>query len=186
MDHDSAVALLHEYTQSQSLRKHGYTVAAAMEYYANKLGQDPVFWSITGLLHDFDYEKYPTMEEHPFVGCKILKELGYPEEVTTAILGHAKYSGVARESLMAKALFACDELCGLITAATYVRTDRDVRNLEVSSVKKKMKDKAFAKGVDREDIRVGAAELEIELDEHIENVIQAIRLKAEELGLAGK
>ncbi len=184
---DEALALLHEYTASESLRKHAYAVEGAMRWYAQHLGQDVELWGITGLLHDFDYERYPdpTPAGHPYVGCQMLGDLGYPEEVRTAIMGHAKYTGVQRESQMAKMLFAVDELSGLITAACYVRPDRSVMTIEPSSVKKKMKDKAFARGVDREDITVGAQEIGIDLDTHIANVIQSMRERAELLGLAG-
>lgn len=183
LDRKKAEALLHEYTLSESLRKHAYAVEAAMLFYADKLGEDGLLWGITGLLHDFDYEKYPTAEEHPFIGNKILKELDYPEIMLEAIMGHAKYTGVPRTTSLAKTLFACDELCGLITASVLVRPDRAIENLEATSVRKKMKDKAFARGVDREDIVQGASELGIELDEHIMNVISAMRARREILGL---
>lgn len=163
-----------------------------MVFYARKFGEDELLWGITGLLHDFDYEKYPEWKlegdvgsGHPFTGCNILREAGYPSQMIDAILGHAQYSGVPRTTQLAKTLFACDELSGLVTAATLVRPDRSVHKLEVSSVKKKMKDKAFARGVSRDDIHLGVAELGIPLDEHIDNVIQAIRLSADTLGLQG-
>jgi putative nucleotidyltransferase with HDIG domain len=192
LSREQAFALLSEYTKSDSLIKHCLGVEAALVYYARKFGEDELLWGITGLLHDFDYEKYPDwkLEDgvgtgHPFTGCGILREAGYPEVILDAILGHAQYSGVPRTTKLAKTLFACDELSGLVTAATLVRPDRSVHKLEVSSVKKKMKDKAFARGVNRDDIHLGVAELEIPLDEHIENVIQAIRLSADTLGLQG-
>jgi predicted hydrolase (HD superfamily) len=172
-----AITLLHEYTPSESLRKHAYAVESALRGYAEYFGEDIELWGMTGLLHDFDYEKYPnpTPDGHPYMGVQILGDLGYPEEMRTAIMGHAKYTGVPRESKLAKTLFACDELCGLVMAATLVRPDKSLHNLEVSSVKKKMKDKAFARGVDREDIIVGAKELEVELEDHIGRVIGSMR-----------
>ena len=188
---NEACALLHEYTQSDSLRKHAYAVEAAMRWYAEKfeLSEEEVEkWAITGLLHDFDYEKYPepvAPDGHPYKGESILKEMGYPEEVTTAIMGHAEYTGVTRETQLAKTLFAVDELSGLITACVLVRPDKSIHTLKVKSVKKKLKDKAFARGCNRDDIRKGAEELEIELGEHIENVISALQREAEALGLNG-
>jgi predicted hydrolase (HD superfamily) len=148
---------------------------------------DEMLWAITGLLHDFDYEKYPDLsaEGHPIIGCRILKELGYPEQMIDAILGHAHCTGVARESLLAKTLFACDELAGFVTASVFVRPDRSIHTLSVQSVKKRMKDKAFARGVSREDILLGAQELNIDLDSHIANVISALKVSADELGLVG-
>jgi predicted hydrolase (HD superfamily) len=183
LNRDKAEALLHEYTTSESLRKHACSVEAAMVFYAQRFGEDPVLWGITGLLHDFDYERYPSAEEHPYVGNRILRELGYPVVMLDAIMGHAKYTGIERKSLLAKTLFACDELCGLVTASVLVRPDRSIEGLEARSVRKKMKDKAFARGVDREDIVTGAAELGVELEEHIENVITAMRARRESLGL---
>lgn len=188
---EEALALLHQHTETASLRKHALAVEAAMRWYArhfNCSADEQELWGITGLLHDFDYEKNPTCEApdgHPFVGCKILAEQGYPQEVIDAILGHATYSGVARETTMAKTLFAVDELSGLITAAVLVRPSRSIDGLEVSSVKKKFKDKAFARGCNRDDIKLGAAELNIELDRHIGNTIDALRASAQELDLAG-
>jgi len=172
-----ALNLLKEYTRSESLLKHAFSVEAAVRGYAELYAEDVELWSMTGLLHDFDYEKFPdpTPSGHPYVGVQILGDQGYPEELRTAIMGHAKYSGVARQSKLAKTLFACDELCGLVMASTLVRPDRDIANLEVSSVKKKMKDKAFARGVDREDIIVGAQELGVDLNEHIGRVITSMR-----------
>lgn len=164
-----------------------------MRWYAQHFSQPEETWAVTGLLHDFDYEKYPVVntdgpepEGHPYVGSRILAELGYSEEIRTAILGHAQYTGVPRETLLAKALFACDELSGLITAAVLVRPDRSIHNLTVDSVKKKMKDKAFARGVNRDDIRQGAEELGIDLETHIGNVIKALQAIAPALGLAGQ
>jgi len=185
LDRNNAWSLLVEYTQNESLRKHALSVEACMRAYARKFGEDELKFGITGLLHDFDYEKYPTPEEHPFVGNKIMRELGYPEDVLTAIMGHALYSGVARETNLAKALFACDELAGLITAATLVKPTKNIADLDAKSVRKKMKDKAFARSVSREDITQGAAELGVDLDEHITFCIEAMKSIAPELGLAG-
>jgi len=182
---EEALALLHEHTKSESLRKHALGVEAAMRWYARKFGEDEDLWGNTGLLHDFDYEAHPTVEEHPYVGCKILAELDYPQEMIDAIMGHAIYTGVERKTTMAKALFACDELSGLITASVLVRPDKSIHTLSVKSVKKKMKDKAFAKGVSRDDIRIGTEELGLELGEHIQNVIDGMREQADALGLAG-
>lgn len=188
VNRESAWGLLCEYTQSESLRKHALAVEACMRNYAKKFGagEDELKYGITGLLHDFDYEKYPTAEEHPFVGNKILNEHGYPEDVLRAILSHANYSGVKRESLMEKTLFACDELSGLITAATLVKPSKAIADLDASSVRRKMKDKAFARSVSREDISSGAADLGVDLDEHITFCIAAMKEIAAELGLAGK
>lgn len=189
---EEAWALLTEYTQSDSLLKHALAVEAAMRWYARQLGEDESLWGITGLLHDFDYERFPTYSlegaepsGHPFEGCRILRELGYPEEMLTAILGHATYSGVERTTPLARALFAVDELSGLITAAVLVRPDRSIHALEVKSVRKKMKDKAFARGVNREDIDVGAAEMGVDIDQHISNVIAGLKVVAVPLGLNG-
>src|ERR1051326_76143 len=159
MNRESAWSLLCEYTQSESLRKHMMAVEACMRAYARKFGQDETQWGITGLLHDFDYEKYPTPQEHPFVGNKILEERGYPEEIRRAILSHADYSGVPRVSLMEKALFACDEMTGFITATALVKPGKSLAEVDPQSVRKKLKDKAFARGVNREDVINGAAEL---------------------------
>jgi putative nucleotidyltransferase with HDIG domain len=185
MDRASAWGLLTEFTQSESLRKHALAVEACMRAYASKFGEDEETWAITGLLHDFDYEKYPTPEEHPFVGNKILRERGYPEDVMRAILSHADYSGVKRESPMEKTLYACDELSGLITAAALVKPSKSVAEVDARSIRKKMKDKAFARSVSREDIIHGAADLGVDLDEHITFCIEAMKGIAGELGLAG-
>src|ERR1700735_3005539 len=188
--------LLNEYTQSPGLLKHALAVEACMGAYgeqqahslelsadqANELRET---YLITGLLHDFDYEKYPSAEEHPFVGNKILAEQGWPEEIREAIMGHAQYSGVPRTSHLAKALFACDELAGFLTAVSLVKPTRSIFDVDVASVRKKMKDKAFARGVHREDILQGAQELELDLDAHIGFCIAAMRSQAEALGLAG-
>jgi len=187
---EEAWALLNDYTQSDSLLKHALSVEAAMRWYANhfNLSADEVeSWGITGLIHDFDYEKHPTAEPpdgHPYAGNRILTELGYPEEIKRAIMGHANYSGIPRDTQMAKALFAVDELCGLVTASTLVRPDKSLSTLEASSVKKKMKDKHFAKGCNRDDITLGAQELNIEMTQHITNVITAMRTVGDKLGIA--
>lgn len=188
---DEAMALLTEYTQSASLIKHALSVECAMRWYAAHFGLSDAeadTWGITGLLHDFDYEKYPepvSPDGHPFKGNQILGELGYPDDVRRAIMGHALYSGVPRDTQMAKALFAVDELSGLVTASVLVRPDKNIHNLEAKSVLKKMKDKAFARGCNRDDIRLGAEEMGIDLEVHVGNVIKAMQGRASELGLAG-
>lgn len=187
---DETLALMHEYTQSDSLRKHMLSVEAAMRAYAGKFGEDVDRWGTTGLIHDFDYERYPNNEHsategHPAEGVRILREAGYPEDVLRAILGHATYSGVPRDTQMAKALFAVDELTGLITATALVRPTKNVNEVEAKSVRKKMKDKAFARGVNREDVILGAQELGVDLDSHIDFVIKAMQSVAAEIGLAG-
>jgi Predicted hydrolase (HD superfamily) len=183
MDRTSTLALLYEYTKGESLRKHALTVETAMRAYAKKFSADEEVWAITGLIHDFDYEMYPHAPDHPLKGSEILKLKSYSDEIRTAILGHASYSGVPRESLMSKALFACDELCGFIVACSLVRPNKKIEGLEVSSVKKKMKDKAFARSVNREEIVQGASELGVPLDEHIQFVIDAVKANAGDLGL---
>jgi putative nucleotidyltransferase with HDIG domain len=185
LDRSQAWSLLCEYTQSESLRKHMLAVEACMRAYARKFGQDENKWGITGLLHDFDYEKYPTPAEHPFVGNKILEERDYPEEVRRAILSHADYSGVKRESQMEKTLYACDEIAGFITASALVKPNKSLSEVEAKSVRKKMKDKAFARSVNRDDIINGAADLGVDLEEHIAFCIEAMKGIAGELGLAG-
>lgn len=185
LDRSQAWSLLCEYTQSESLRKHMLAVEACMRAYARKFGEDENKWGITGLLHDFDYEKYPTPAEHPFVGNKILEERGYPEDVRRAILSHADYSGVKRESRMEKALYACDEISGFITASALVKPNKSLAEVEAKSVRKKMKDKAFARSVNRDDIINGAADLGVDLEEHIAFCIEAMKGIAGELGLAG-
>jgi len=187
---DQALALMQEYTASDSLRKHMLSVEAAMRAYAGKFGEDADTWGLAGLMHDFDYERFPNnlhspTEEHPAEGARILRSHGYPEEVVQAILGHATYSGVARETQMAKTLFAVDELTGLITATALVRPTKSVLEVEAKSVRKKMKDKAFARGVNRDDVINGAADLRVDLDEHIAFVIAAMQGVAPSLGLAG-
>ncbi len=185
-----ALALMQEYTASDSLRKHMLSVEAAMRAYAEKFGEDVERWGLAGLMHDFDYERWPNAahspdHEHPAEGVRLLRGKGYPEDVLTAILGHATYSGVARESRMAKTLFAVDELTGLVTATALVKPSRSVHEVDARSVRKKMKDKAFARGVNRDDVVNGAADLGVELEEHIAFVIQAMQKVAPSLGLDG-
>jgi len=193
---EHAWSLLNEHTQSPSLIKHALAVESCVRSYAERhadsaglAGGDRAAlldaWSATALLHDFDYEKHPSQEEHPFVGIAILTEQGWPEEMRTAILGHAEYSGVPRESALAKALFACDELAGFLTACSLVKPTKSIHDVDVASVKKKMKDKAFARGVNRDDIVKGAAELGISLEDHIANCIAAMQANAAGLGLKG-
>jgi putative nucleotidyltransferase with HDIG domain len=180
---DDLLALLHEHTESAGLRKHALSVESAMRAYARRLGGDEAFWGATGLIHDFDYEKHPSKEEHPFVGCRILTEKGYPPEMIEAILGHATYSGTPRTTPMAKSLFAVDELCGLITATALVQPNKTLAEVTVESVLKKMKSKGFARGVNREDIEVGASELGVPLAEHVGVVLAALQADAGALGL---
>lgn len=183
MNRPDALTLLKEYTKNDALIKHMYAVEAAMRAYARKYGEDEEKWGIVGLLHDFDYEMFPTPPEHPLRGSDVLKEKGYPDDVREAILGHVAETGVPRLSRMAKALYACDELCGFIVAAALIRP-RKISDLEASSVKKKLKDKAFARNVSREDITRGCEELGVPIDEHIVFLIEALRAISPELGLA--
>ena len=185
LSREAAWALVTEYTASDSLRKHMLAVEAALRGYARKWGESEEDWGVVGLLHDFDYERWPDLENHPFRGVEILKEKGYPEWVTRAILSHAEYSGVPRQSRLEKALFACDELSGFVTAAALVRPSKSVLDLETPSVLKRMKDKAFARAVSRDDIRKGAEEIGLPLDEHVGNVIAFMRERADLLGLRG-
>jgi len=190
LDRDAAWNLLCEYTQSESLRKHALAVEACVRAYARQSGADETLWGVTALLHDFDYERWPNAErradaEHPFEGSKILRQRGYPEEMIHAILGHADYCGVARTSPLDKTLFACDELAGFLTACALIKPSKSIHEVEAASVKKKLKDKAFARGVSREDVYKGAEELGVPLDEHITFCIAAMRASANELGLAG-
>ena len=185
MNRDEAWQLLTEYTKSDSLLKHAMAVEAAVRGYARRFGEDEEAWGLVGLLHDFDYERWPSLDDHPFRGCEILREKGYPEWVTRAILSHADYSGVSRESRLEKTLWACDEMAGFITAAALVRPSKSVLDLEAASVVKRMKDKAFARAVKREDLRGGAEILGLPLDEHIANVIGFMRERADALGLRG-
>jgi putative nucleotidyltransferase with HDIG domain len=186
MDRAEAWGLLTEFTQSESLRKHALAVEACMRAYARKLGGDEELWGMVGLIHDFDYEKYPSAEEHPFKGNEILQERGYADEVRRAIMSHADYTGVKRETSMEKALFACDELAGFITATALIKPGKSLAEVDAKSVRKRMKDKAFARSVSREDITNGAADLGVELDEHITFCIEAMKSVAGELGLARK
>jgi len=185
MNRDDAWRLLNEYTKSDSLLKHAMAVEAAVRGYARSFGENEDEWGIVGLLHDFDYERWPTPEDHPFRGCEILREHGYPEWVTRAILSHADYSGVPRESRLEKTLWGCDEMAGFVTAASLVRPSRSILDLEPSSVMKRMKDKAFARAVKRDDLRKGAEDLGLPLEEHIGNVIAFMRERADALGLRG-
>jgi putative nucleotidyltransferase with HDIG domain len=185
VDRNAAWDLLCEYTQTDGLRKHGLAVETVMRHFARKHGGDEDVWGITGLLHDFDYERWPTTEGHPFEGNKILAERGYPEDVRTAIMGHADYTGVARETPMAKVLFAADELTGFVTAVALVRPNKSIFEVEPPSVRKKMKDKAFARQVNRDDIINGADQLGVALDDMIGEVIEALKSNADALGLRG-
>jgi len=185
---DQALKVMHEYTASEALRKHMYSVEAAMRAMAVKRGADPEWWGVVGLLHDFDYERYPNPDqsadqEHPAEGVRILAAMGFPEEGQRAILGHARYTGVPRDTPLARALFSVDELCGFLVACALVRPSHSLKDLEVSSVRKKFKDKAFARGVSREDVNQGAAELAVPLEEHITFVLGALRPVEESLGL---
>jgi len=182
---DAAWALLTEWTTSESLRKHALAVEASVRGYARQFGEDEEAWGLVALLHDFDYERYQTPADHPFRGCEELQRRGYPEWVTRAILSHADYSGVPRESKLEKTLYACDEMSGFVTAASLVRPSKSILDLEPASVVKRMKDKAFARNVSREDLRRGAEELNLPLDEHIGNVIRFMRERADALGLRG-
>ncbi|MFZ0479204.1 MAG: HDIG domain-containing metalloprotein [Terriglobales bacterium] len=182
---EAAWCLLTEFTQSERLRKHALAVEACMRAYARKMGADPELWGMVGLIHDFDYEKYPTAEEHPYKGNEILKERGYSDEVRRAIMSHAEYTGVSRDTPMEKTLFACDELAGFITACALVKPGKSLAEVEAHSVRKKMKDKAFARSVNRDDIIEGAADLGLDLEEHIAFCVEAMKGIARELGLDG-
>jgi putative nucleotidyltransferase with HDIG domain len=188
MTRDEALALMHEHTQSDALRKHMYAVELGMRAYARKFGEDEDAWGVVGLLHDFDYERYPNdarspTEEHPSWGVRLLRERGLDDTSCHAILGHAAYTGVPRETAMARTLFAVDELCGFLVACALVRPSRSLRDLQVKSVRKKLKDKAFARGVSREDIMTGTEELGVPLDEHIQFLLEALRPDEARLGL---
>ena len=182
---DEALALLHEYTKTDSLRKHALAVEQAMKACARKYapGEDAVLWGMCGLLHDFDYEAYPTTEQHPYVGSKILEEHGFDDGLRRAIMGHAPYTGVARDTLMAKALFACDELCGFLVACALVQPSKKLADVKPASVKKKLKDKAFARSVSRDDIYHGVEELGVDLEEHIAFLKEALLEIADEIGV---
>jgi putative nucleotidyltransferase with HDIG domain len=187
---DETLALMHEYTASDSLRKHMLAVEGAMRAYAGQFGEDEERWGTAGLIHDFDYERFPNnahsaTEEHPAEGVRLLRSRGYPDDILQAILGHAHYTNTPRESKMAKALFAVDELTGLITATALVRPTKSVHEVDARSVRKKMKDKAFARGVNRDDVINGAQELGVDLDEHITFVIASMQARSADLGLSG-
>ena len=191
MTRDEALALMHEYTESDALRKHMYAVEAGMRAYARKFGADEDAWGVVGLLHDFDYERYPNdahspTEEHPSFGVGLLRERGYPEDACRAILGHASYTGVPRDSQLAQTLFAVDELCGFLVACALVRPSRSFGDMKVKSVKKKLKDKAFARGVNREEVTQGAQELGVDLDAHIQFLIDALHPVEDRLGLGSE
>jgi putative nucleotidyltransferase with HDIG domain len=189
IDRESAWCLLTEFTQSESLRKHALSVEACMRAYARKLApgsmEDEELWGVVGLLHDFDYEKYPSLEDHPYKGNEILKERGYPDEIRRAIMSHAEYTGVTRDAPMEKALFACDELAGFITAVALIKPGKSLEEVDAKSVRKRMKDKAFARKVNRDDIVNGAAALGIDLEAHITFCIEALKGIAGQLGLDG-
>jgi putative nucleotidyltransferase with HDIG domain len=185
IDRKSAWCLLTEFTQSESLRKHALAVEACMRACAKKFGEDEDVWGIVGLIHDFDYEKYPSLEDHPYKGNEILQERGWPDAVRRAIMSHAEYTGVTRDTPMEKALFACDELAGFITAVALIKPGKSLAEVDTKSVRKRMKDKAFARKVNREDIVNGAAALGVDLDEHIGFCIEAMKPIAEKLGLDG-
>src|SRR5438105_13903378 len=182
-DRERAWGLLTEFTQSESLRKHSLAVEACMRAYARKMGGDENLWGVVGLLHDFDYEKWPSLDDHPYKGNEILKERGWPDEIRRAIMSHAEYTGMPRETPMERALFACDELAGFITACALVKPGKSLAEVEAKSVRKKMKDKAFARSVSRDDIVQGAADLGIDLEEHIAFCIEAMKAVAPQLGL---
>src|SRR6516164_7121004 len=184
-DRAGAWCLLTEFTQSESLRKHALAVEACMRAYARRFSGDEDLWGVVGLLHDFDYDQYPSLEDHPYRGNEILKERGYSDEIRKAIMSHAEYTGVTRDTPMEKALFACDELAGFITAVALIKPSKSLAEVDVKSVRKRMKDKAFARKVNREDIIQGAADLCVDLDEHIGYCIEAMRPIAKELGLDG-
>ncbi|MGB9664952.1 MAG: HDIG domain-containing metalloprotein [Ignavibacteria bacterium] len=183
MTRDEAIQLLFEYTKSDALRKHAFAVEACMVAYAEKFGEDVNEYSVTGILHDFDYEMYPNAPDHPLKGSEILRQKGVDEKIIKAILGHASYTNVERDTLLAKTLFACDELAGFITAVTYVRPNKTIDEVELKSVTKKLKDKAFARNVSREDIYKGAEELGVTLEEHIAFCIEAMKKRKDLLGL---
>jgi len=182
MNYQDALNVMQEHTQNEALRKHMYAVEAAMRSYSRKFGGDEETWAMVGILHDFDYEKYPNAPDHPTKGSEILKEKGFPDDIRRTILSHADYMNVPRDTDMAKSLYACDELCGFVMACAVIRPNK-IADLEVSSVKKKLKDKGFARNVNREDIEKGVKELGIPLEEHIQNVINAIRSVSQRLGL---
>ncbi|HLJ82070.1 MAG TPA: HDIG domain-containing protein [Ktedonobacterales bacterium] len=185
LSYDEALALLREHNENESLVRHGIAVGASARAYARKYGEDETKWRVAGLLHDVDYEKHPTIEEHGKIGAQWLSERGYPADVVHAVIAHNDYHGVPRDDLMSRVVFACDELAGMITATALVRPNKSILGLEASSVRKKMKDKAFARGVNRDDIIKGAEELGVDLNEHIAFVIAAMSEEADALGLRG-
>ncbi len=185
MIREEALSIVREYVKNENLVRHMLAVEAAMRFYAQKLGADPDEWGLAGLLHDFDWEVHPTLEEHPTAGAPILRERGVPETIVRAILSHADHTGIPRQTTMEKALFACDEITGLITAVALVRPSRSLHDLTAKSVKKKWKDKSFAAGANRDEIAKGAEEFGIDLWEHVDNVIQAMRTIAADLALDG-
>jgi len=180
---DEVWDLLCQYTEKEGLRKHALAVEAAMGHYARVFGEDEELWGLTGLIHDFDYERWPDAENHPYRGNEILAAQGYPETMRTAIMGHAPYTGVPRETRLAKALYACDELAGFVTAVALIKPSKSLSDVDLPSVKKRLKEKAFARGVHREDVYAGAEEIGLPLDEHIENVIKALQAASDRLGL---
>lgn len=182
-DRDEAMAILTEHTHNEALIKHALAVEAAMRHYAKLFGEDEAFWGVVGLLHDFDYEKHPTLEEHPFKGAEILRARGYDETLVKAVLSHARHTNIPRETRLEKTLFAVDELCGMVTAVALVRPSKKLADVGVSSVKKKLKDKAFARAVNRDDITEGAGELGVDLDTHIGHVVTAMQAVSDDLGL---
>jgi len=183
MNRQDAWNLLCEYTQTENLRRHALAVEACMRYYARLWGEDEELWGIVGLLHDMDYEQHPSLEEHPFVGMEILRQRGYPEEVVRAVGAHADHTGIPRQTRMEHTLFACDELTGFVTAVALVRPNKKLAEVDVAAVRKKMKDKAFARAVSREDLLKGAEEIGLPLEEHVQHVINAMSTIAGELGL---
>ena len=185
MTRDEALAILHEFTKSESLRKHALAVEACVVAYAREFGEDEQKWSVTAILHDFDYEMHPNAPDHPMKGEPMLAERAVSDEIRRAILSHANYSGVPRESRLEKTLFACDELAGFLTAVSYVKPSKSIAEVDGKSVRKKLKDKAFARSVNRDDIVDGARELGVDLDAHIEFCIRAMQARADELGLSG-
>jgi putative nucleotidyltransferase with HDIG domain len=185
LSRESAWALLTEFTQNENLQKHALAVEAAVRGYARLWGEDETAWGVAALLHDFDYERYPDLADHPFRGGEILRERGYPEWLVRAVLSHADHTGVARESRLEHALFACDEMAGFVTAAALIRPSRSLLDLEAKSVVKRMKEKAFARAVNRDDLRRGAEEIGVPFEEHVSNVIAFMREQADALGLRG-
>jgi putative nucleotidyltransferase with HDIG domain len=185
LSREKAWALLTEFTQNENLQKHALAVEAAVRGYARRFGEDETAWGVTALLHDFDYERYPDLGDHPFKGAEILRERGYPEWLIRAVLSHADHTGVARETRLEHTLFACDEMAGFVTAAALIRPSKSLLDLEAKSVVKRMKEKAFARAVNRDDLRRGAEEIGVPLEEHVANVIGFMRAEADALGLRG-